>query len=177
MWKWTRRDENKSAPPIPNTVSPARSIPSRESVQTVPRLQSVESLGSDVSHIGKSIVIKGDVSGSGNVCLDGELEGSVELLDGVLTIGPEGRIRANLQARSIVVQGRVDGSQRRKIPTWIRDPETATRLSGSYPDNVGLVVVQPQPYGILLPQSCSARRLHCRCPSFLLRRSLYQDRT
>ena len=66
MWKWTRRDENKSAPPIPSTVSPARSTPSRESVQTVPRLQSVESLGSDVSHIGKSIVIKGDVSGDGN---------------------------------------------------------------------------------------------------------------
>jgi cytoskeletal protein CcmA (bactofilin family) len=55
-------------------------------------------------------VIKGDVSGSGIVCLDGELEGGVELLDGALTIGPEGRIRANLQAPSIVVQGRVDGN-------------------------------------------------------------------
>jgi cytoskeletal protein CcmA (bactofilin family) len=55
-------------------------------------------------------VIKGDVSGSGNVYLDGELEGSVELLDSALTVGPAGRIRANLQARSIVVQGRVDGN-------------------------------------------------------------------
>jgi cytoskeletal protein CcmA (bactofilin family) len=109
MWNWTRKDENKSAA-IPSAVSPARSIPSQESVQTVPRLQSVESLGPDVSHIGESIVIKGDLSGSGDVCLDGELEGSVELLDGALTIGPEGRIRANLQARSIVVQGRVDGN-------------------------------------------------------------------
>jgi cytoskeletal protein CcmA (bactofilin family) len=67
-------------------------------------------LVTDVTHIGKSIVIKGDVSGSGNVYLDGELEGSVELLDGALTVGSEGRIRANLQARSIVVQGRVDGN-------------------------------------------------------------------
>jgi cytoskeletal protein CcmA (bactofilin family) len=56
------------------------------------------------------IVIKGAVSGSGNVYLDGELEGSVELPDGALTVGSEGRIRANLQARSIVVQGRVDGN-------------------------------------------------------------------
>jgi len=79
-------------------------------VHTVTRLQSVESLVTDVTHIGKSIVIKGDVSGSGNVYLDGELEGSVELLDGALTVGSEGRIRANLQARSIVVQGRVDGN-------------------------------------------------------------------
>jgi cytoskeletal protein CcmA (bactofilin family) len=42
--------------------------------------------------------------------LDGELEGSVELLDGGLTVGPDGRIRANVQARNIVVRGRVDGS-------------------------------------------------------------------
>ncbi len=104
MWKWTRKDENRQAPPIPNAAFPVRSIPSHESVQTTPRPQSVESLVTDVTHIGKSIVIKGDVSGSGNVYLDGELEGSVELLDGALTVGSEGRIRANLQARSIVVE-------------------------------------------------------------------------
>jgi cytoskeletal protein CcmA (bactofilin family) len=110
MWKWPRKDENKSTPPIPRAVSPVRSIPSQESVHAVPRLQSVESLGPDGTYIGKSIVIKGDVSGSGNVYLDGEFEGSVELLDGALTVGPEGRIRANLQASSIVVEGRVDGN-------------------------------------------------------------------
>ena len=110
MWKWTRKDENRPAPPIPSAASPVRSIPSQESVQTVPRAQSVVSLGPDVTHVGESIVIKGDVSGSGNVYLDGELEGSVELLDGTLTVGSEGRIRANLQARSIVIQSRVDGN-------------------------------------------------------------------
>ena len=73
-------------------------------------MQSVESLRPDGTHIGKSIGIKGDVSGSGNVYLDGELEGSVELLDGALTVGPQGKIRANLHARSIVVEGRVDGN-------------------------------------------------------------------
>ena len=40
----------------------------------------------------------------------GEVEGSIELPEGNLTIGPEGRVRANVQARSIVVQGRVDGT-------------------------------------------------------------------
>lgn len=109
MWKWTRKDENKS-PAIPTAVSPVRSIPSQESAQAVPRLPSVESLGPDGTHIGKSIVIKGDISGNGDVYLDGEFEGSVELLNGALTIGPEGRIRADLQARSIVVEGRVDGN-------------------------------------------------------------------
>ena len=110
MWKWTSKDENKSTLPIPGAVSPVHNIPSQESVQAVSRLQSVESLGPDGTLIGKSIVIKGDVSGSGNVYLDGEFEGSFELLEGALIVGPEGRIRANLQARSIVVEGRVDGN-------------------------------------------------------------------
>jgi cytoskeletal protein CcmA (bactofilin family) len=96
--------------PIPSAVPPVRSVPSEESVLAVLGLQSVESFRPDVTHIGKSIVIKGDVSGSGDVYLDGELEGSVELLDGNFTVGSEGCIRANLQARSIVVQGRVDGN-------------------------------------------------------------------
>ena len=108
MWKWTRKDENRRAP-ILSAVPPVRSIPSEESVQAVPGLQSVESFRPDVTHIGKAIAIKGDVSGSGDVYLDGELEGNVEL-DGSLTVGSEGRIRANLQARSIVVKGRVDGN-------------------------------------------------------------------
>ncbi len=62
------------------------------------------------SHIGKLIAIKGEVCGSESVYLDGKLEGSVELLDGSLTVGPDARIRANLRARSIVIQGRVDGN-------------------------------------------------------------------
>jgi cytoskeletal protein CcmA (bactofilin family) len=110
MWKWTRKDENESTPPVPRAVSSVPTIPSQESVQAVPKQQSVESLGPDGTHIGKAIVIKGDLSGSGNVYLDGELEGSVELLDGSLTVGSAGCVRANLQARSIVVQGRVDGN-------------------------------------------------------------------
>jgi len=69
-----------------------------------------EGFFSEVTHIGKSIVIKGEASGSENVYLDGELEGSVELLEGNLTVGPDGRIRANVQARSIVVYGRMDGN-------------------------------------------------------------------
>jgi hypothetical protein len=58
MLKWTRKDENESAPPITSVVSPVRNIPSQESLQTTPGPQSVESFGSDVTHIGKSIVIK-----------------------------------------------------------------------------------------------------------------------
>ena len=82
MWNWTPKDENKPS----------------------------ESSRPEATHIGKSIVIKGEVSGSENVYVAGELEGSVELIEGNLTVGPEGRIRANVQAAKIVVHGRVDGT-------------------------------------------------------------------
>jgi cytoskeletal protein CcmA (bactofilin family) len=107
MWKWTHKEEDKPAT-MRSPLPPERIVPSKESLQPVLGLQSVESSAPDVTCIGKSVVIKGDISGGGNVYSDGELEGNVDL-DGSLTVGPEGRVRANVQARSIVVQGRVEG--------------------------------------------------------------------
>jgi hypothetical protein len=102
MWKWTQKDENRPAP-MGSPVPPVRVIPPEESLQAVLGLQSVESSEPDVTRIGKSVVIKGDISGGGSLYLDGELEGNVEL-NGSLTVGPEGRVRANLRARSIEVK-------------------------------------------------------------------------
>lgn len=64
----------------------------------------------DVAHIGKSVVIKGELSGSEDLYVDGEVEGSIDLKEHSLTIGPHGRVRANVQAREIVVHGKVDGN-------------------------------------------------------------------
>lgn len=64
----------------------------------------------DVAHIGKSVIIKGELSGSEDLYLDGEVEGSIDLADHALTIGPHGRVRANVRARDVVVHGKVDGN-------------------------------------------------------------------
>jgi cytoskeletal protein CcmA (bactofilin family) len=115
MWKWTRKEESKPAPPsrtpgTPSAAPPVPSVPSREQVHVVLTPQSAESFRPDVAHIGKSIAIKGELSGSEDVYLDGELEGRVELFDGSLIVGPDGRIRGNLQAPKILIRGRVDGN-------------------------------------------------------------------
>ena len=65
---------------------------------------------SEVAHIGKSVVVKGELSGSEDLYLDGEVEGSIELRNNSLTVGPHGRIRANIQAREVIVFGKVDGN-------------------------------------------------------------------
>ena len=64
----------------------------------------------EVAHIGKSVVIKGELSGSEDLFLDGEVEGSIELREQSLTVGPNGRIRANINAKEVVIHGKVDGN-------------------------------------------------------------------
>lgn len=64
----------------------------------------------DVAHIGKSVLIKGELSGSEDLYVDGEVEGNIDLHDHALTIGPHGRVRANVRAKEVVIHGKVDGS-------------------------------------------------------------------
>jgi cytoskeletal protein CcmA (bactofilin family) len=66
----------------------------------------------DVAHIGKAVLIKGELSGSEDLYLDGEVEGTIELHQNCLTIGPNGRIRAHIHAREVVIHGKVDGNIR-----------------------------------------------------------------
>jgi cytoskeletal protein CcmA (bactofilin family) len=62
------------------------------------------------SQLGKSISIRGELSGAEDMYLDGQLEGSIQLRGKSLTIGPNGRIRANISAGSVSVSGSVDGN-------------------------------------------------------------------
>ena len=60
--------------------------------------------------IGKSVMIKGQIISREDLFLDGELEGTVELHEHRLTIGPNGRVQANVKAREIVVIGTINGN-------------------------------------------------------------------
>jgi cytoskeletal protein CcmA (bactofilin family) len=60
--------------------------------------------------IGKSLVIKGEVSGSESLYIDGRVEGSISLPGNRLTVGRNGVVSANINAREIVVIGKVRGN-------------------------------------------------------------------
>jgi|SRR5271155_4890487 cytoskeletal protein CcmA (bactofilin family) len=64
----------------------------------------------DGAHIGKSVVIKGELSGSEDLYVDGNVEGNIELRNNSLTVGPNGKVKANVSAKSVVIQGKLDGS-------------------------------------------------------------------
>ena len=61
-------------------------------------------------NIGKSVIIKGELTGSEDLTIEGQVEGKVELKQNVLTIGPNGRIKAQIVAKAVVVQGEVVGN-------------------------------------------------------------------
>jgi cytoskeletal protein CcmA (bactofilin family) len=64
----------------------------------------------EVAHLGKSVVIKGELSGSENLYVDGNVEGKIELRNHILTIGPNGNVKAAVIAKSVVIHGKLDGA-------------------------------------------------------------------
>src|SRR5262245_35604459 len=106
MWK---RDEavKPAGQPVaaPQQSAPA---PTPVSVNTPgPRPEASHSMGRDIVNIGKSVVIKGELNGSEDLTIEGHVEGTIQLKDHVLTIGPNGKIKAQVFAKSVIVLGEV----------------------------------------------------------------------
>ena len=66
----------------------------------------------EFAHIGKSVIIKGELSGSEDLYVDGVVEGTIQMQNNNLVIGPNGQVRASIQAKGVAVQGKVDGNIR-----------------------------------------------------------------
>src|SRR5436189_3882561 len=115
MWK---RDEavrpasGQPAAPQPPTPTTAGASPRPETSQHMEK---------DIVNIGKSVVIKGELNGSEDLTIEGAVEGTIQLRDHVLTIGPNGRIKAQVFAKSVIVQGEVNGNVTASDKVDIRD--------------------------------------------------------
>jgi len=75
----------------------------------------------DIVNIGKSVVIKGELNGSEDLTIEGHVEGTIQLREHVLTIGPNGRIKAQVFAKSVIVLGEVNGNITASDKVDIRD--------------------------------------------------------
>lgn len=65
-----------------------------------------------VAHIGKSVLVRGELSGSEDLYIDGQVEGIIELRDHNLSVGPSGRVQANVNARKVMILGALKGNVR-----------------------------------------------------------------
>jgi cytoskeletal protein CcmA (bactofilin family) len=66
----------------------------------------------EFAHIGKSVVIKGELSGSEDLYVDGKVEGTIQLNGHNLVIGPNGHVHADVNAKGVVIQGKLEGNIR-----------------------------------------------------------------
>jgi cytoskeletal protein CcmA (bactofilin family) len=114
------------------STAPAQEPLSREPVQPI---SSIESAARNQSSLGKSWVIKGDITGSEPLFIDCRVEGSINLPGELVTIGRNAHITATISAADIVVLGTVNGdviaTNRLEIRAQgvVKGNVTATRLS------------------------------------------------
>src|SRR5213594_2910148 len=101
------------APSVPvQTPSYAAQTPSYSSMSSGgDQTQKEQSaMHEELASIGKSIVINGELSGSEDLTIEGRVDGKIELRDHVLTVGSNGKIKAQVSAKAIVVLGHVTGN-------------------------------------------------------------------
>jgi cytoskeletal protein CcmA (bactofilin family) len=119
MWK---RDEavKPTGPATPaGPAAPAQQTQVNAPAQPDSRRQQM--MERDVVNIGKSVVIKGELNGSEDLTVEGHVEGKIELRDHVLTIGPNGKIKAQVFAKAVIVLGEVNGNVTATEKVDIRD--------------------------------------------------------
>jgi cytoskeletal protein CcmA (bactofilin family) len=125
MWK---RDEavkpsgGGATQPAPAPAAPTAPPPAAEAARPQPITSVDTHRGLEKTvNIGKSVIIKGELNGSEDLAIEGQVEGKIELRQNVLTIGPNGKIKAQVFAKSVVILGEVTGNVTATEKVEIRD--------------------------------------------------------
>jgi cytoskeletal protein CcmA (bactofilin family) len=112
MWKPNATAPGNTATPEPArpTPSSAPSVSSSVEPTPAPAPRNAAVNTAEQATIGKSLVIKGEVTGSESLYIDGRVEGSINLPGNRVTVGRNGVVAANINAREVVVLGKVKGN-------------------------------------------------------------------
>jgi cytoskeletal protein CcmA (bactofilin family) len=105
MWKPTQTGQNPAAP----TPEPIRQTPAAPAIEPARPAAASASTGEQAT-IGKGLFIKGEITGSESLYIDGKIEGTINLPGNRLTVGRNGQVNAAVNAREIVVLGKVRGN-------------------------------------------------------------------
>lgn len=121
---WKRDDAVKPTPPGGTAGTPQMpATPNVNSAPAEPVRSSDTPRGMEKGpvNIGKSVVIKGELTGSEDLTIEGHVEGKIELRQNVLTIGPNGKIKAQVFAKSVIILGEVTGNVTASEKVDLRD--------------------------------------------------------
>jgi cytoskeletal protein CcmA (bactofilin family) len=117
---WNRRKEDEQQPPPkpvaaqPPVTQPVKPLPAKETspMSSVPNrpTESFEATRTGNAVLGKSAVVKGQILSREDLTIDGEVEGTIEMQEHRLTVGPSGKVRASVKAREVIVLGTLHGN-------------------------------------------------------------------
>ena len=164
VWNKQRREEEPLKPLGTIAPRPTQAAPPVETKKEAPTLSSMSSMppgrtdtdyarGGSAS-IGKAVKIAGQIFSREDLYVDGDVEGTIELMDHKLTIGPNGKVHAGVKAREVValgaIQGNVEASERieiRKDAKLVGDIKTARIVieDGAYfKGSIDIVKAEPK---------------------------------
>ncbi|MSV30880.1 MAG: polymer-forming cytoskeletal protein [Bryobacterales bacterium] len=114
MWG-KKKDEEAPPPPLRQAPPPppvfTESIKKEiMPVSSMPVRSAEPEMSKYIATVGKSVTVKGQIFSREELLVDGEVEGTIELVEHRLTIGPNGNVRAAIKAREIVILGSVQGN-------------------------------------------------------------------
>jgi cytoskeletal protein CcmA (bactofilin family) len=121
---WKRDEPVKPAGPAPSPApaqQPGTAAAAEPATARVTTPDPQRGLEKTAVNIGKSVVIKGELNGSEDLTIEGQVEGKIELRQNVLTIGPNARIKAQVFAKSVVILGEITGNVAATDKVDIRD--------------------------------------------------------
>ena len=115
MWKPNQTGPSSPATPEPSRPSATPAAPASTFEASTPR-PATPATGSaavpsgEQATIGKSLIVKGELTGSESLYIDGKVEGAITLPGNRVTVGRNGQVAANISAREVVVLGKVRGN-------------------------------------------------------------------
>jgi cytoskeletal protein CcmA (bactofilin family) len=113
MVTWNRKNDEPSSSPRPAEPSPAprpaTTAPPTPSASPAPAAAEPQRRGERAT-IGPSIFIKGDLTGDEDLVIEGRVEGKVDLKQNNVTVGRNGRVKADVYGQTVIVEGEVDGN-------------------------------------------------------------------
>src|SRR5271168_1190396 len=118
---WKKEDGKPQGVPEISTApagAPSTPVPISSPIREMTKEVPVSSKAS--ACISQGIKIRGEVTGSEDLFVDGQVDGKLNLTNGSLTVGPNGHVKADVTAREVVVRGRIDGkvSGRDRVQLW-----------------------------------------------------------
>ena len=106
-----QKSEAETARPVSTPTYTPTPTPAPQAAATAPRTEPYDRTESrKVASIGKSLKIKGELTGSEDLTIEGQVDGKITLNGYSVTIGQNGRVTAEIQAKSIIVGGQVKGN-------------------------------------------------------------------